>query len=697
MDVVPPLPDPEPGDDLRKGEGEGSGTGEARLGEPSPDAVLLGKTRLPAPAPTGGPPSDRGLTPRPPLSTPRPPLSTPRPPVSSRRFAAEGAPSAPRPGTPYPTSDASAPPPRRWLAPLDSKAKEEPAEAPPGIPMSPPAVPLSPRMRAVFAVIFGVSTMGAGLALLIQTSQPRDERSLVAGVGSAVSSAEASAKAAEPDAPKKKVRVAIPGPWRLSELQKDSSIQIESGVMEKKTLFDVLEEKGIPKAQVFRVLKALEDVKKLDKTGKRDRFSVAFERASKKIKAFEYEVTPSEIYQAREGEGGLLTGSKLDMKIGEEEVTGAFRVTSDIAHSFQAAGLEEGILPALDEALAGHTGTDSFEEGGTVRVIAVEETALGLFSRYKRIVAMEYKPPEGGTSKPIRIYSFKGQEARGYWDDHGKQPSNGSGWRSPVPGAPVTSHFNPKRLHPILHTVMPHQGTDFGAPSGTPVYSAFKGVIAFVGPHGATGNWIAINHPGGIETGYAHLSKFAAGIKIGDKVGTHHLIGYVGTTGRSTGPHLHFSARKNGVFFDAMTLHMDGDRAMPGVDKAAWNAAKAELDKKLEGIPLAEPVAAPKAKPAPAGSGSAGAAVAAAEEDAPAKGEKVASKGSKGAEKADKPKRGAAMVGSPAALASAAAEPGIHPSQFVEDKGDDDDDSPAPPPPLKGKNGKPPPDPDDDR
>ena len=81
------------------------------------------------------------------------------------------------------------------------------------------------------------------------------------------------------------------------------------------------------------------------------------------------------------------------MKVAEEEYTGAFYVASNVAASFKADGFEDGFLGALDEALAGHMSTEGFEEGGTVRVIAVEETALGLFSRYKRVVAMEYRPP----------------------------------------------------------------------------------------------------------------------------------------------------------------------------------------------------------------------------------------------------------------------------------------------------------------
>jgi murein DD-endopeptidase MepM/ murein hydrolase activator NlpD len=485
------------------------------------------------------------------------------------------------------------------------------------------------------------------------------------------------------------VRTPIPGPWRLSELEKEPGIVVERGQMEKKSLFDALGEKGVPKSEVYRIIKSLDGVRKFDKSKKKDRFAVAFEKGSKKVKAFEYETSPSEIWQARAGDGGLLTGAKLDMKVGEEEYSGAFYVSSDVGASLRAAGFEDGLLAALDEALAGHMSTEGFEEGGTVRVIAVEETALGLFSRYKRVVAMEYRPPDPA-GKPLRVYTFNGSEARGYWDDKGHQP-NAGGWRAPCPGAPVTSPFNPKRLHPVLHTVMPHTGTDFGAAMGAPIYTAYRGTVGSIGPLGPCGNAVVLQHAKGIETGYCHMSRFAPGVKVGDKVGTHQLVGYVGATGRATGPHLHFFVKKNGQFVDSRTLHLDGDRPVPAVDRQAFMNTKAELDRRLEAIPLPDPPP-PAEQPVAAATGSSSA-----EPEAPPAGTSAAdSRPGKGG-------RRAVQIGSPDAIAAAKAEPGIHPSQFVESKGEDDDDGPppetaAPPPPgTKGKaKGKPDPAEDDD-
>lgn len=126
----------------------------------------------------------------------------------------------------------------------------------------------------------------------------------------------------------------------------------------------------------------------------------------------------------------------------------------------------------------------------------------------------------------------------------------GHGLAVPVSGT-VTSGFGP-RMHPILKQVRNHDGIDWGAPIGTPVQAAADGVVVQMGDGGAYGNVIYLDHPGGRQTRYAHLDAFREGLKIGAAVKTGELIGYVGSTGRSTGPHLHFELRIDGKAVDPM-------------------------------------------------------------------------------------------------------------------------------------------------
>jgi hypothetical protein len=240
-----------------------------------------------------------------------------------------------------------------------------------------------------------------------------------------------------------------------------------------------------------------------------------------------------------------------------------------------------------------------------LRVIAQEVTVLGEFTRYAGIEAVEYLPR--GSDSPLRVYYFQGQQTKGYVNGQAQLLSEG-GWRKPIKGAPITSRFNPKRFHPILHKIMPHTGTDFGATTGTPVGATLYGTIVFMGPLGPNGNFVGIQHKGGYKSGYSHLSRFADGLKVGDTVKTLQLIGYVGSTGRSTGPHLHFSIKKNYQFIDPESLHLDALGGLPQNERAAFASAKRTYDELINAIALpAIPAGLIQASMAPAKSAAASA------------------------------------------------------------------------------------------
>ncbi len=441
-------------------------------------------------------------------------------------------------------------------------------------------------MTAVFGGLFGLATVASMVALLIQVFPVEDQRA-VAARAAASESAETPLEVNAPStpAPKKRERKLLPSPWRVKALE--GTHLMARGKTDRRSFIVALNEAGVPKAEVYRIMKALEGVRKFDRTGKNDAFTVAMKRGTKQVVAFEYEVDKTEIYQAKANDSGLLEGKQLDMHVGYEEFATSFYIGQDFTESYKRAGLEPGLAPMIDRAFNGRTSHEAFEEGGAVRLVVVEKTALGAFVAYERIKAIEYIPPDPA-KKPERAYWFEAGPSSGYVDAEGRRPTN-KGWRTPVPGAPITSHFNPKRMHPVLNRVMPHNGTDYGAPSGTPVYAAFRGTVSMVGPAGASGNLVLIDHPGGVQTGYAHLSKFAAGLKVGDKVGTRQLVGYVGSTGRSTGPHLHFSAKRDGKFFNPLELKLDAWRLLPVAERGAFEAQKAALDKALEALPMPEP------------------------------------------------------------------------------------------------------------
>ncbi|WP_428738329.1 peptidoglycan DD-metalloendopeptidase family protein [Sulfurimonas sp.] len=151
----------------------------------------------------------------------------------------------------------------------------------------------------------------------------------------------------------------------------------------------------------------------------------------------------------------------------------------------------------------------------------------------------------------------------------------------PVRGARISSYFTKRRWHPVLHKWKAHLGVDYAARSGTPVVAAGSGTIIYAARLGTYGNLIKIRHNDGYETRYAHLKSFRRGIYRGKHVKKGQTIGYVGTTGRSTGPHLHFELRKRGVAINPLRVVQVTTKKLKGKEKKAFLQLKQNYDETI--------------------------------------------------------------------------------------------------------------------
>jgi murein DD-endopeptidase MepM/ murein hydrolase activator NlpD len=145
---------------------------------------------------------------------------------------------------------------------------------------------------------------------------------------------------------------------------------------------------------------------------------------------------------------------------------------------------------------------------------------------------------------------------------------------------------------------MPHNGVDFAAPIGTPVYSAASGVVQSVGDGGPCGNMIQVKHASGLVSAYCHMSRFAQGVHPGQHVEARQLIGYVGQTGRVTGAHLHFAVKRGEMFIDPLALKLDGVKILPKDEREDFDKSRVELDGVLDGIMMSAPPASVSVAPA---------------------------------------------------------------------------------------------------
>ena len=182
----------------------------------------------------------------------------------------------------------------------------------------------------------------------------------------------------------------------------------------------------------------------------------------------------------------------------------------------------------------------------------------------------------------INLYNFRYKNDSGYYDIKGKSIVK-SLMKTPINGARLSSSYG-MRKHPILGYNKMHRGTDFAAPSGTPIMASGSGTVTRARWCGGGGNCVKIKHNSTYETIYAHMKSFARGIKEGRKVKQGQIIGYVGSTGLSTGPHLHYEVVVNGKKVNSQRLKLPSGKILKGEERKEFELKRIKIDLKLSNL-----------------------------------------------------------------------------------------------------------------
>ncbi|HZJ12351.1 MAG TPA: peptidoglycan DD-metalloendopeptidase family protein, partial [Methyloceanibacter sp.] len=194
----------------------------------------------------------------------------------------------------------------------------------------------------------------------------------------------------------------------------------------------------------------------------------------------------------------------------------------------------------------------------------------------------------GGENR--KFYRFRTpDDAVDYYDEHGNSAKKFL-MRNPVKGGRFTSGFGNRR-HPLLRRTRMHTGVDWAAPSGTPILAAGDGTIEMAERHGGYGNFIRIRHANGFATAYGHMTRFAPGSKPGASVKQGQIIGFVGSTGRSTGPHCHFEVLINNKFVNPMTIAVPRGLQLEGRELAAFQKERRRIEALMQLDPVTSRVA----------------------------------------------------------------------------------------------------------
>ncbi len=290
---------------------------------------------------------------------------------------------------------------------------------------------------------------------------------------------------------------------------------------------------------------------------------------------FAYAPTPVLRYVVTARDDGSWQAAREEKPIVVKPAEAAGTIDSSLYESVQKAGESGALVSLLVDIFAWDLDFYVDQQPGDHWKVVVEKQYLGdKFYKYGHLLAAEY----GGKVGTFRAFYFNPTPGKGvgrYYDDKG-QSSAKTMLKTPLRYVRVSSKFDRKRFHPILHRAKAHLGVDYAAPVGTPVWASMAGRLVDVARKPGSGNTVVISHGQGLQTRYYHLQRFARGLTVGSRVAQKDIIGYVGTTGLSTGPHLHFSITRGGVFVDPSKLPVLREAAVP--DRAAFmNAIRPRL------------------------------------------------------------------------------------------------------------------------
>ncbi|WP_300777982.1 M23 family metallopeptidase [uncultured Bilophila sp.] len=278
------------------------------------------------------------------------------------------------------------------------------------------------------------------------------------------------------------------------------------------------------------------------------------------FRSFCYEINQeASLVVEKTPEGFRARQEEIDYRITLTAVRG--RIVSTLSEAVAQEGENVALAIALADIFASEINfiTD-LREGDSFEVLVEKRFRGDAFAGYGRVLGARFVN-RGERHAAYLFHNEQGRET--YYDAKGENLRRQI-MKAPLSFLRVTSRYSMARRHPVFGNVRPHQGIDYGAPSGTPIMAVGDGVITSIGRAGGYGNQIIIRHNNGLESLYGHMSRFAKTMKKGKRVRQGQTIGYVGATGTATGPHLDFRIRKNGTFVNPGKLIIPRD---PGLEK----------------------------------------------------------------------------------------------------------------------------------
>jgi murein DD-endopeptidase MepM/ murein hydrolase activator NlpD len=336
---------------------------------------------------------------------------------------------------------------------------------------------------------------------------------------------------------------------------------------------------GLPPAEGKAVVDALTGLVDFRRARPGDQLTVERREGEAALHRLAFRQGFADEWIVERGAGGAHRGRKRPVELATELARVEVEVTSSLYESLQAAGHDPGLAVLAADVLAWDV--DFYQDvrnGDALRVVVERVTADGRFLRWGEVLAAEYEGAFTGRKRLFRYADPAGQTS--YFDEDGVGARRGF-LRSPLRYAHLTSRFGNRR-HPVLGYTRAHEGIDYGAPVGTPVWAVGDGSVRLAGWNGGCGRTVILRHRNGYETVYCHLSRIA--VSPGKPVAQKDVVGFVGATGLATGPHLHYAVRHGGRHVNPLQLKVPREKPVPPEWMEDFREKIAPLRALLEGL-----------------------------------------------------------------------------------------------------------------
>ena len=364
---------------------------------------------------------------------------------------------------------------------------------------------------------------------------------------------------------------------------------VEDKVKRNESLGKILEEYNVPANiihQVSQLSRSIFDVRKIAPDKK---YTLLCQQDSAKTaKVLVYEPNPIEYIVFRFEDTLWVDVCKRDVVILEKSIMG--EIKSNLSETIEELGISHELTNKFVDIFGWQVDFARLQKGDKFKLIYEEAQVEGVSVGIKQINAIYFEH----SSSPYYAFPFDNGEGTDYYDDEGKSLRKAL-LKYPIEFTRISSRFNLNRFHPVQKRYKPHLGTDFAAPTGTPIRSVGEGIVVEAQYKSNNGNYVKIRHNGTYTTQYLHMSKIADHVRAGARVHQGQTIGYVGSTGLANGPHLCYRFWRNGVQVDALRVDLPASEPVKKDQMDSFTKVKEELKSKLDQIPATtaqeEPIA----------------------------------------------------------------------------------------------------------